>query len=1041
MVTSLLSATVLVTTVVLAWGTQKALLARTEADAILVAKFLARMTRFSSQVQQEVDTSIGDQMVVQATLAAHLVAIAEQAGMTPDEINQRLKEITDKTAIDEFWITDQQGHAYLHSTPGVDFVFYPDSTVQPQASAFWPLLTGKRQIVVQESRKREIDNRIFKYVGVGGVDHPRIVQVGDETKLVEHLRDKVGLVRLVNELIDGQDIVAIRIVDRNMVNLARGVTSGISGAESLDDPEVVANLKTVLNTGQIVSYLDGSLLKVIVPTLDEQSKISGATLVYMSTAHLRSVMLDDLKRLAIAAAFILGMGVLASIILARKVSNPIAQLTLAAAAMKAEHFQHDSLVTVATRKDELGLLAKVFQRMASDVKEREQGLKQAKEALYRSEAHFRSLIENASDIVTILSPDGTIRYGSPSLKSVLGYEPENLVDHQVLEFVHPADAPGVMSAFNRAVQQPGITPSFELRFKHHSGHWVVLEAVSNNLLHDSAVGGIIINLRDITERKQTEELKKAKDTAEQANRAKSQFLANMSHELRTPLNAIIGYSEMLEEEAADLGQESFVPDLHKINSAGRHLLTLINDILDLSKIEAGKMELYLEDFDIAQTVQDVVSTIRPLVEKNGNTLVVGCSPTLGRMYADLTKMRQTLFNLLSNACKFTENGTITLIVHNKKITEPLQSEVGTSLVQFQVIDTGIGIAPDQLERLFQAFTQADASTTRKYGGTGLGLAISQRFCQMMGGEIAVTSEMGKGTTFTVTLPMNVQTAKPDAKPDLPSADLPTALPDALATVLVIDDDPTVHNLMQRFLAKEGLQIQSAFNVEDGVKLAQELRPTAITLDVMMPGKDGWMALSMLKSDPELADIPVVMMTMVDDKNMGFALGASDYLTKPIDRNRLMAVLQKYCGQPERSPILLVEDDEAARDMMRQILEKDGWFVVEAANGRRALEYLEQTLPGLILLDLMMPEMDGFALVTELQKREAWRSLPVIIITAKDITTADRSQLNGYVQQILQKGAYDLEELLSRVRHLVTRCVEQQNAYPPEISDYGNRRDG
>jgi PAS domain S-box-containing protein len=1024
MVTFLLSTTVVVTTVVMAWGTQRALLSHTEEDAVLVATFLARMTRFTNQVEQEVESTIGEHMVSEALLTSHLVAIAEQSGMSSTEINQRLKTIADQTTIDEFRITDETGRVYLSNTPGIDFTFNPDSAIQPQASAFWPLLNGQQDVVKQDTRQREIDNRIFKYVGVGGVDQPRIVQVGYETELIEHLREKIGLVRLVNELIDGEDVVAIRIVDRKMVNLARNVTSGASGAESLNDPKTIANLQRVLSSGKTISYLDNNLLKVIVPTLGEQGEISGATLVYMSTEHMRSAMKEDLERLAIAATFILILGVLASIVLARRVTKPVAQLTYAAAAMKAERFRPESIAAVATRKDELGLLARVFQRMASDVKEREQSLKQTKEALHRSEAHFRSLIENASDIVTILSPDGTIHYGSPSLKSVLGYESTELIDHQILEFVHPDDAPVVMAAFNRAVQQSGIAPSFELRFKHQNGDWIVLEAISNNLLHDPAVEGIIINLRDITERKQTEEFKKAKEMAEQANQAKSQFLANMSHELRTPLNAIIGYSEMLEEEAEDLGHDSFVPDLHKINRAGRHLLTLINDILDLSKIEAGRMDLFLEDFDLTQVLQDVVNTISPLVQQRNNTLVVDCPSDIDDMHADLTKVRQTLFNLLSNASKFTEQGTITLTVRLQNAEQEFNGDRPVPQLQIQVADTGIGIAPEQLGHLFQPFTQADASTTRKYGGTGLGLTISRRFCQMMGGNITVESEVGKGTTFTVILPLRVELPNPETSVGSTKEFSSATQQDAANTVLVIDDDAAVHDLLRRFLAKEGVQIQSAFNAEDGIRLAQTLRPIAITLDVIMPGTDGWMALSMLKSDPALADIPVIMLTMVDEKNIGFTLGAVDYLTKPVDRQQLIATLSKHCLPSTKQPILLVEDDPTTREMMQHLLEKEGWTVETAENGRMALNSIQKNLPSLIVLDLMMPEMDGFDLVAALQKHEEWRSLPVIVVTAKDLTLEERLQLNGYVTQILQKGAYNLEELLSNVCYLITRCLKR-----------------
>jgi signal transduction histidine kinase/DNA-binding response OmpR family regulator len=499
---------------------------------------------------------------------------------------------------------------------------------------------------------------------------------------------------------------------------------------------------------------------------------------------------------------------------------------------------------------------------------------------------------------------------------------------------------------------------------------------------------------------------------ELADRHKSEFLANMSHELRTPLNAIIGYSEMLQEDAADMGAEQFTDDLKRINAAGKHLLELINAVLDLSKIEAGKMDLYLESFDVAGLVRDIAAVIQPLAAKNANRLEVRCSDAIGTMRADLTKVRQALFNLLSNACKFTDRGTISLAVAREAVD-------GQESMVFSVGDTGIGMTPEQLTRLFEVFSQADAATTRKYGGTGLGLALSRRLCRMMGGDVTVESEAGRGSTFAIRLPALVADAVDE--PAAPSAPIDSA-PPGVGTVLVIDDEAAVRDLMQRFLTKEGFRVVTAPGGVEGLRQARDLRPDAITLDVMMPGMDGWAVLSALKADPDVADIPVIMLTIVDDKNLGYALGASDYLTKPIDRERLVTVLKQY--RRDR-PVLVVDDDVAVRHLFRRLLEPEGYAVVEAENGRVALERLREVSPSVILLDLMMPEMDGFDFAAELRRHEVWREIPIIVVTARDLTRDDHERLNGYVQKILQKGAPGRDQLLAEVRELVASSVARR----------------
>ena len=490
---------------------------------------------------------------------------------------------------------------------------------------------------------------------------------------------------------------------------------------------------------------------------------------------------------------------------------------------------------------------------------------------------------------------------------------------------------------------------------------------------------------------------------EMASEHKSAFLASMSHELRTPLNAIIGYSEMLYEAAQDEGQEEFLPDLAKIRDAGRHLLGLINDILDLSKIEAGKMDLYLEEVDLAGLIEEVRSIVEPLMMANANRLEIVCPAAVGMFYTDRTKLKQSLLNLLSNAGKFTHEGRVKLEVR------PALSEIS-----FIVSDTGIGMTEEQQGRLFQAFSQADASTTRQYGGTGLGLAISKHFCEMLGGSIAVESAPGRGSTFTITLSDRGRAAPA-------AAAIPQGAEHA-ALVMVVDDDPNARDLLASTVRREGYRVIEATDGEAALALAREWHPDVITLDVLMPRMDGWAVLTAIKSDPELAEIPVVIVTVLADRGIAVSLGAAEFLTKPVDRARLAATIRQNVHGT--GVVLVVDDEPESRRIARRHLEKLGWEVDEAEEGTDALHWLSQNpRPAMILLDLLMPGMNGFAFLEEIAKHAEWRLIPVVILTAMPLGVAERELLAGRTREVIAKGADDLAAVLRRILVRLPKAAE------------------
>jgi PAS domain S-box-containing protein len=607
--------------------------------------------------------------------------------------------------------------------------------------------------------------------------------------------------------------------------------------------------------------------------------------------------------------------------------------------------------------------------------------------------------------------EGKILQANDAVSQLLGFRRDEVVEQSLSRFISPEETREFTAALREVVAK-GVTRNARLNPRSASGEKIATTLNASALRDpDGQMIGAIGILRDMRE------LDKAREAAEIANRAKSQFLANMSHELRTPLNAIILYAELLRDEATDRGLEDLLPDLKKIHGAAKHLLALINDVLDLSKIESGKLELMLETFDVPAMIRDVVTTIEPLAQKNANRLLVHCPEDVGRMRADLTKVRQSLFNLLSNACKFTEGGTVRLEV----ACQPSDGGCFT----FRVADTGIGMTPEHLGKLFKPFSQVDPTATRRFGGTGLGLAITRHFCEAMGGDITVESQPGVGSTFTIRLPAVVGESKGEAKEARgeKAAPRPAPPPGPPRTrgdaVLVVEDNRIAREALQQFLTRKGFRAEAAGSGEEGLRLAGELHPLAILLDLVMPGMDGWAVLTALKADPALADIPVILFTgMADDRREALRRGASDFVTKPVDPDQLAAVLKRYREGSAARRILVVDDDADLRRRLRGLLEEAGLEVDEAGDGRVALTRLDEQWPELILLDLLMPGMDGFAFLAELQRRGEGRSVPVVVITAKELTAAERQRLGGPIEKILRKGSFGHEQLLAEVSALM-----------------------
>jgi|GEM_PF-3705920 len=658
-------------------------------------------------------------------------------------------------------------------------------------------------------------------------------------------------------------------------------------------------------------------------------------------------------------------------------------------------------------------------------------LKKSNEDLTTANELFRIIAQFLPVPIAIThKADGKVIYANDQFAKVYGLmHSSDLLGREMASFYHdPADRLQMV----RILERQGYLSNYELRCRKTDGtpFWAEVHFQYLNYNGQEAVFGVLL---DITERKQlseqlkqhseelelrvrerTAELEVACDRALAADKAKDIFVASVSHELRTPLNSVLGFCQLLEGTSLNGQQQE---DLRKILRSGDHLKSLIDDILEYQKILVdGQFPMDLEDFETLPLLTEVTNSMEAKIREKGNRLEIDCAPDLGHVRCDRKRFVQILTNLLSNAAKFTKEGSVV-------VTAGRERGEHSDRVVVSVADSGKGIDPENASKLFKPLgIPIDRRDNPE--GTGLGLAISKKLCEKMGGDIGVTTALGKGTTFTFRLPAGnapETTSARSCRPPVPleqAASLPTTRP---CSVLVIDDDPEVGELMKRFLEKQGFVIHVALTGGQALDKVKTLRPAIVTLDVLMPEVDGWGVLAALKNDAEIADIPVIIVSIVDDRSKGFMLGATDYVTKPVKWERLAALLRKYCAATEGG-ILVVDDDANWREVCRRTLEHSGWKVAEADDGASALRLLVEHRPSLILLDLMLPVMDGFAFLQRVRSQPEWQGIPIVVMTAKELTEQDRRRLNGAVQDILEKGRRNVNDLLEDVLRDVRRYV-------------------
>ncbi len=733
-----------------------------------------------------------------------------------------------------------------------------------------------------------------------------------------------------------------------------------------------------------------------------------------------------LKLFSGLVGLVLVVAVLVAVVMSARLHRPIFDPIVALAQM-ARGVAERKDYSVRARKqshDETGLLTDAFNQMLTSIEERDQSLRK-----------LSRVVEQGADAVLITDPNGVIEYANPAFEAMTGYLASEAVGKKPNILKSGEHSPEMYQKLWATILA-GETYHGVLTNKKKNGELYYeqksitpLKDPQGRILHFVSTG------HDITQRIRAEEqllalnetleqrVAERSAAAETANRAKSEFLANMSHELRTPLNSVIGFANiLLKNKAATLRREDLL-FLERIVANGKHLLGLINQILDLSKIEARKVELEFSTVSLAEMIPDVLAQFEGQLRRRDVKLLADLPAVIAPIVTDEIKLKQVLINLVANALKFTEHGSVTVrVTVERALGRPLS---------IAVVDTGIGIPQSRMTAVFEAFQQADASTTRKYGGTGLGLTISQALCLMMGYRIEVQSEVGQGSSFTVVLDARpgvipATAAPPESRPAPARAAQPPSRPASLKDrlVLVIDDESDARMLLTHLLEEFGCKVLAASSGADGLRMAREFRPELITVDLLMPHMNGWEVLKAIKADELLRDIPVVVVSIVAGENRGHILGVVDVLQKPLAREDLLAVLQRSFLPGKK--LLVVDDDEDARRLISAYLADQEFNIRTAGNGREALDLLASFAPDAILLDLLMPVVDGVTFLETLRADPRHRHLPVIIITAKILTAQEIHHLTAHAESVLKKT----EDLEKDLRHVLEELLQHPRAALP-----------